>query len=94
MQFEWDSAKAAGNEVKHGLSFETGTRVFHDPLHQLFFDQAIDGEERWNAVGIVRGFLLVVVTHVYRSFEDEEEIIRIISVRPASAHERRRYMED
>jgi uncharacterized protein len=93
MQFEWDENKAAVNLAKHGLSFETGALVFDDPLHQIFLDQTIDGEERWNAVGIVRGFLLVVVTHVYRGIENEEDIIRIISARPASAHERRRYSE-
>lgn len=92
--FEWDESKAAANLSKHGLSFKAATLVFEDPLVQLFVDQVVDGEERWNAVGLVNGLLLVVVTHVYRSPENAEEIIRIISARRATPHERRRYQEE
>jgi len=31
MVFEWDSAKDAANESKHGLSFALAARVFADP---------------------------------------------------------------
>jgi len=32
MRFEWDSAKAARNLRKHGVSFEEAVSVFYDPL--------------------------------------------------------------
>jgi uncharacterized protein len=32
MRFEWDSAKAAANLRKHGVSFEEASSVFYDPL--------------------------------------------------------------
>ena len=31
MVFEWDSAKDAANQSKHGLSFALAARVFADP---------------------------------------------------------------
>jgi uncharacterized DUF497 family protein len=30
--FEWDDAKAAENLAKHGVGFETASRVFTDPF--------------------------------------------------------------
>ncbi len=94
MQYEWDEAKAAANLFKHGVSFKVASRVFDDPFVQFFVDQVVDGEERWNAIGLASGILLVVVTHVYRSIEeDDQSVIRIISARRASSHERKRYQE-
>jgi uncharacterized DUF497 family protein len=31
MQFEWDEDKDRINKAKHGVSFETATRVWDDP---------------------------------------------------------------
>jgi uncharacterized DUF497 family protein len=51
------------------------------------------GEERFNRIGIVEGQLLVV-TYTGRVDEDSgDDIIRIISARPAERRERRRYHE-
>jgi len=36
--FEWDPLKAAGNLVKHGVSFEEATTVFQDA-------QGLDGPD-------------------------------------------------
>ena len=32
MDFEWDDAKAASNEQKHGVAFTEAMTVFADPL--------------------------------------------------------------
>lgn len=32
MRFEWDAAKARKNLLKHGVSFEEASTVYHDPL--------------------------------------------------------------
>jgi hypothetical protein len=32
MEFEWDAAKERANIAKHGLDFQTASRVFLDPL--------------------------------------------------------------
>jgi uncharacterized DUF497 family protein len=29
--FEWDTAKAEANDLKHGVDFQTATEVFGDP---------------------------------------------------------------
>ncbi len=50
----------------------------------------MDGEVRWQTVGMADGVLLLLVVHTFED-EDEAEVIRIISARKADAHERRRY---
>lgn len=93
LRFEWDSAKAASNLHKHGVSFETAVRVFSDPQALLQLERIADGEERWRTVGRIEDHLILVVIHVVRE-DDEGETIRIISARRADRRERRRYEEE
>lgn len=93
MKFEWDDRKNLLNHAKHKVSFELARLVFDDPLHLVKFDRVVDGEERWHALGSVRGRHVLVVVHTYRN-RDDEEIIRIISARRASSRERRQYEQD
>jgi len=37
-KFEWDDDKAAGNVLKHGVSFEEAVSVFGDTLALTFAD--------------------------------------------------------
>jgi uncharacterized DUF497 family protein len=90
VRFEWDEAKAESNRRKHRVPFETAVRVFDDPQFLLFQDREVDGEERWNAIGMVGDALVLAVAHTARS-EDGQEIVRIISARKASRWERRVY---
>jgi uncharacterized protein len=88
--FEWDERKNATNRRKHGVSFEVATAAFSDPMHVMRQDRVVNGEIRWTTVGEVRGkYLLVCHTLI----EEDEEIVRIISAREATAHERREYEE-
>ena len=51
---------------------------------------------RWQTIGTVGGFTLLVVAHTIRDEEDDGravEIIRIVSARPAIRKEGRRYEE-
>lgn len=92
MRFEWDEGKNRINQTKHdGLDFETAARVFNDPKLVLAKDRIVEGEERWHAIGVVWGALLLVV-HAYWEEDDGEEIIRIISAREANQRERRVYI--
>ncbi len=91
MTFDWDPAKDASNRVKHGVSFETAQLVFDDPHAISAIDRVVDGEERWQTVGMAEGMLLLVV-HVDRGHEGCE-IIRIISARRADAYERKKYVK-
>ncbi len=49
----------------------------------------VGGEERWHTLGLIEEVVLLV-THTVQE-EEGEEVIRIISARKATAHERRHY---
>lgn len=88
LQFEWDDRKNSVNEKKHGVDFETAQLVFDDPFCATFVERIVDEEQRWHAIGSVENLIILVVAHTYRG-----DVIRIISARPASSHERRLYAE-
>jgi uncharacterized DUF497 family protein len=97
MRFEWDPDKAAANLRKHAVSFDIATRVFADPFALTQGVGIEDGEERWQTLGTVEGFLVLLVAHTSREEGDEEqtmEIIRIVSARKADRKERRRYEQE
>jgi uncharacterized protein len=91
-RFEWDPVKAASNLRKHGVSFETATRVFSDPYALVNQDRIEEGERRWQAIGVVESSMMILVAHIVRE-RDETETIRILSARRADRNERRRYEE-
>ena len=91
-RFEWDANKNERNNAKHGIDFETAQLVFDDPFCITFVERLYGGEERWHAIGAIEDILILVVVHTYR--EDRgDEVIRVISARRATPHERRLYAE-
>jgi uncharacterized DUF497 family protein len=93
IRFEWDPKKAKANWSRHRVSFEQARDVFKDTMALDEPDEREDyGEERWNRIGLVEGRLLVV-TYTERDDGEGDEIIRIISARPAERRERSRYHE-
>lgn len=91
MKFTWDEAKERRNIAKHGVDFETARRVFNDPEFLTEQDREVDGEPRWQTIGMTDGMRMLLVAHV--TFEPEE-IIHIVSARKATPHERRRYAKN
>jgi uncharacterized DUF497 family protein len=91
MKFEWDPIKAAINIRKHGISFDEAVTVFKDPL-ALIFDDIIHSEQehREIIIGISTLRRMVLVCFVERV----ENVIRIISARPATRQETRDYEEN
>lgn len=89
-RFEWDEAKNGSNQRKHRISFEIASHVFADPFALMAHDRVENGEERWQTIGAIPGAVIVLVAHTVR-FDDQTEIIRLISARKATTHERRRY---
>ena len=89
MKFEWDEVKAQTNLKKHGVALEVAERVWDDPAHLLVFDRYEDDEERWHAIGLVKGIMILTVVHAYRGQDDQ--VVRIIGARRATLGERRRY---
>ncbi|MEG0044418.1 MAG: BrnT family toxin [Comamonas sp.] len=89
--FEWDAAKASTNLQKHQVSFDTALRVFADPFAITNQDRIENGEQRWQTLGTVEGYLLLLVAHTVRDDEGGKEIVRIISARRADKKERKLY---
>ena len=87
MDFDWDVAKAASNERKHGVTFSEAMTVFGDPLAVTGYDpRHADDKDRFLTMGTSVAGRLVVVSHT-----DRTGSIRIISVRIATRREREDY---
>jgi len=87
MQFEWNRDKAKKNLKKHKVSFDEAVTVFYDPLSATFGDpDHSDIEQRLITIGYSSHNRLLVVSHAERGMTT-----RIISARPATAHERKRH---
>ena len=90
VEFAWDERKNRINKRKHGISFETASLVFDDPRHLTRQDREVDGEARWQTIGIVNGIHLLLIAHTVSDFDEE---IRIISARKATRRERSTYAQ-
>ena len=87
MNFTWDPAKAEKNRRKHKVSFDEATTVFGDPLAGTIPDPDHSvGEHRFVTVGVSSARRLLVVSHT-----DDDDTIRIITAREATAHEKKQY---
>ncbi|MGH8400420.1 MAG: BrnT family toxin [Gammaproteobacteria bacterium] len=93
MRFEWDDKKNSRNGAKHGVSFETAVEVFDDPFHLSLLERHERGEQRWQTMGLLAGTVVLLVAHTYIESHGEE-VVRIISARKATAHERKIYEEN
>jgi hypothetical protein len=91
MLFAWDEVKSRRNLLKHGISFETAKLVFDDPYAFSVRDRVVEGEDRWQTLGMISG-VVVMVAHTYRD-EGEDLVTRIISARKATPTERNAYAE-
>jgi uncharacterized DUF497 family protein len=85
-RFQWDLDKAHSNIAKHGVRFEQACEVFLDPFVHLL-DATPEDEAREAALGLTEDWTLLFVVHAVW----ENNVIRIISARPASRAERRIY---
>jgi hypothetical protein len=89
IKFEWNPGKASANMKKHGISFEEAKSVFYDDLAiQFFDDDSSESEERFILLGVSNESNVLIVCHCERQ---DGEIIRIISARQATKHERKFY---
>lgn len=70
------------------------TRAFADPFALSEQDRIENGEYRWQTLGIVDGYLLLLVAHTVLDDEDGAEVVRIISARRAEPKERKRYEQN
>jgi len=93
-RFAWDPEKATANRRKHGVTFEQAATVFRDPLSLSRYDDEHsegESEERWLTLGEDENGTLLVVCHTFEELADDEALVRVISAREATAHEREQY---
>jgi uncharacterized DUF497 family protein len=88
MRFTWDAKKAASNLRKHGVSFTEAASAFDDPLGAYYPDTL--HEDRFILIGFSRRLRLLYVVHA----EIQRDLIRLISARRATSHEKAHYQND
>ena len=90
LRFSWDKRKARSNQQKHDVSFEEAETVFLDENGLLLDDPDHSWDERrFVLLGLSSSLRILLVCHCFL----DEDIIRLISARRASKHERRQYLE-
>jgi uncharacterized protein len=90
VEFTWDERKNRANRKKHRITFETATLVFDDPFHISVQDREVDGEARWQTIGMVNVVQVLLVAH---TVDEEAGLIRILSARKATRRERSIYAQ-
>jgi len=91
MNFQWDPEKADSNIRKHGVSFDEAVTVFKDPLALIFDDMKhSEDEHREIIIGMSALTRLLLVCFVER----HENVVRIITARPATRKEIKDYEEN
>jgi uncharacterized DUF497 family protein len=84
--FTWDPNKAASNARKHRVTFEEAATVFDD-LQAYYERDKTSAELRVAVIGYSSVTRLLFVVFV----EVEDDVVRVISARKASPHERQKY---
>ena len=85
MELEWDDDKRRSNLAKHGLDLARAGEVFADYRLERLDTRRDYGEDRWIAIGMLRGLAVVLV------YVERVDSIRAISLRRATPTEREIY---
>lgn len=88
MKFEWDEAKRQSNLQKHGIDFIGIEKVFEDETVTILDGRFDYEEERFVTFGLLDG-RVVAIAHT-----ENDEVIRIISVRKATKNEESSYFKE
>ncbi len=80
MNFDWDSAKSASNEAKHGLSLAAASALWAGPVVTL--PSKHPGELRHLAIGLIEGRHWTVV------YAPRGNRLRLISARRSRENEK------
>ena len=87
--FEWNIVKYEKNIEKHGISFEeAATVLIRTDTNIVVDDDNTEDEERFVALGFSEETRMLIVCYCERS---DGDIVRIISERKATKHERDSY---
>lgn len=91
LTFDWDKNKALLNQKKHKVSFQEAKSVFYDQNARLIHDSEHSfSEDRYILLGMSSSLRLLIVCHCY---QENEQVIRLISARLANSREHQEYGE-
>ena len=90
MEFVWDEKKNRLNIKKHGFDFADAWEVFNKVLLASLDDSQDYGEQRWIGIGMLNNGIVVVIVFV----EQDDDTIRIISMRKANKNEQKIFFEN
>ena len=85
VNFEWDDTKRKLNIKKHGIDFINAQIVFDSYTLTIEDDRFNYGEERFVTFGLLEGRVVVIV------HTENDDSIRIISIRRATRYEEKAY---
>ena len=88
VKYEWDEEKNEENIRKHGFDFADVWEIFESPMRVALDTREDYGEDRLNGICLLGNRIVVVVFT-----ERGEDTIRIISLRKALKHERKKFEE-
>ena len=88
MNFEWDEDKNQENIRKHGFDLADAWEIFEAPMLAYLDTKEDYDEDRWSGIGLLGNRIVIVVFT-----ERGEDTIRIISLRKALKHERKKFEE-
>lgn len=88
MEITFDPEKEASNIIKHGISFDEAQTALFDE-NALVREDTDQHEQRFVLLGLSQYLRLLVV--VYAVWDEENEVIRLISARVATKKEERQY---
>ena len=87
VRVEFDPAKDDANRVKHGVSLQAAIGFDWDTALEREDDRFDYGEVRFVAIGMIEAKLFVMVF----TQDSDDDMVRVISLRPAEKHETRFY---
>jgi uncharacterized DUF497 family protein len=91
LTFDWDKNKALSNQKKHKVSFQEAKSIFYDQNARLIHDPEHSlSEDRYILLGMSSSLRLLIVCHCY---QENEQVIRLISARLANSREHQEYGE-
>jgi hypothetical protein len=86
----WTNEKTGSTSKSTASASKTAALVFDDPYQLTRQDREVEGEPRWQTIGIVNGVHVLLVAH---TVSENEEQIRILSARKATRRERSMYAQ-
>lgn len=87
MKFTWNESKRKSNLSKHGFDFNDAKDVFNGVTLTIEDFRFAYGEQRFITIGMLKA-KVVLIAHT-----EQDDVIRIISMRKATKHEQKNYFK-